>query len=363
VRPQDPIAVPDSDRPRVSLIVPTTRQPDLLVDCLRSLPGGTEGGPACETVVVLNGASDATAEVVRTGVRGARVAESAVNLGVAGGDNLGRELARGELLVFLHDDVALEPGWLAALVAVADARPEAGAVGSRVLDPDGRLQTAGAVVFRDGSSWPLRDPSTPERGIGAADYCSSSSLLVRAEAWDAVGGMDERLFPAYHVDVDLGLAVWASGRSVLCALDARVRHRRGASSSERFRGFVGPRNQAHVHKKWRAALAEHVPCPDGPVAAEPQARARAEAAAERVRRDWRPPPASAPGRPAPRDPAERERAALERASEVNAAYIAELEARADRNEGALQAIYSTRWWRLRERILPALRRVPRSRRP
>ena len=285
LRPGDPIAVPGSDQPRVSIIVPTTRQPGLLADCLRSLPAATDGGPPCETVVVLNGASAETVEAVRTGVRGARVAESGVNLGVAGGDNLGRDLARGELLVFAHDDVVFQPGWLTALVAVADARPEAGAVGSRVLDPDGRLQTAGAVVFRDASSWVLQDPSTPEHGISAADYCSSSSLLVRAETWDAVGGMDERLFPAYHVDVDLGLAVWAAGRSVLCALDARVRHRRGSSSSDRFRGFVGVRNQAAVRRKWRAALDQHVPCPEGPALAEPQARMRAEAAAERVHRD------------------------------------------------------------------------------
>ncbi len=361
--PPDPIAVPDSDEPRVSIVVPTTRQPELLASCLRSLSAGTVGGPPCETVVVLNGASDDTVDLVRTGVHGARVAESAVNLGVAGGDNLGRDLARGELLIFVHDDTVFEPGWLVALVAVADSRPEAGAVGSRVLDPDGRLQTAGAVVFRDGSSWLLRDPSTPEHGISAADYCSSSSLLVRADTWDAVGGMDERLFPAYHVDVDLGLAVWAAGRSVLCALDARVRHRRGSSSSDRFRGFVGLRNKAQVRKKWRAALNERVACPEGPAAAEAPARSRAEAAAERLRRAWKPRTSSGAGRPAPRDLAERERAALERASEVHTAYIADLEALADRAEGELYAISATRWWRLRERIAPALVRVRRPRRP
>jgi GT2 family glycosyltransferase len=363
VTPPGPIVVPGSDKPRVSIVVPTTRQPELLARCLRSLPAGTHGGPPCETVVVLNGAGDDTVGLVRTGVQGARVAESAVNLGVAGGGNLGRDLARGELLVFVHDDTVFEPGWLAALVAAADARPEAGAVGSRVLDPDGRLQTAGAVVFRDASSWLLRDPATPEHGIGAADYCSSSSLLVRAETWDAVGGMDERLFPGYYVDVDLALAVWAAGRSVLCALDARVRHRRGSSSSDRFRGFVGLRNQAQVREKWRAALDEQVACPDGQAAAATLACARAAAAAERVRRIWKPRPSPRAPRPAPRDLPERQRAALERASEVHMAYIAELEALADRAEGELRAMSSTRWWRLRDRIPPALRRLPRPRRP
>ncbi|MDX6673858.1 MAG: hypothetical protein QOH11_1276 [Solirubrobacteraceae bacterium] len=361
--PQGRIAVPGSDEPRVSIVVPTTRQPELLAGCLRSLTAATLGGPPCETVVVLNGASDETTDLVRTGVDGARVAESAVNLGVAGGDNLGRDLARGELLIFVHDDTVFEPGWLGALVAVADARPEAGAIGSRVLDPDGRLQTAGAVVFRDGSSWLLRDPATPEHGVSAADYCSSSSLLVRAETWDAVGGMDERLFPAYHVDVDLGLAVWAAGRSVLCALDARVRHVRGSSSSDRFRGFVGLRNKAQVREKWRAALDERVACPAGPAAAEAPACARAEAAAERVRRTWKPQTGSGVGRPSPRDLTERERAALERASEVHTAYIAKLEVLADRAEGELHAIYSSRWWRLRERIPPALRHARWPRRP
>jgi hypothetical protein len=175
--------------------------------------------------------------------------------------------------------------------------------------------------------------------------------------------MDERLFPAYHVDVDLGLAVWAAGRSVLCALDARVRHRRGSSSSDRFRGFVGLRNKAQVCEKWRAALNERVACPEGPAAAEAPACARAEAAADRVRRVWKPRTGSGAGRPAPRDLAERERAALERASEVHLAYIADLEALADRAEGELNAIAATRWWRLRERLAPALRRVRRPRRP
>jgi GT2 family glycosyltransferase len=362
VTPQGPIAVPGSDEPRVSIVVPTTRQPELLASCLRSLPAGTQGGPPCETVVVLNGASDDTVDLVRTRVHGARVAKSAVNLGVAGGDNLGRDLARGELLLFVHDDTVFEPGWLAALVAVADARPEAGAVGSRVLDPDGRLQTAGAVLFRDASSWLLRDPSTPEQGTSAADYCSSSSLLVRTETWDAVGGMDERLFPAYYADVDLGLAVWAAGWSVLCALGARVRHQRGASSSDRFRGFVALRNQAQVRDKWRGALNERVACPEGPAAAEALACARAAAAAERVRRTWKPRTGSGAGRSAGRDLAQRERGALERASEVHMAYIAELEALADRAEAELHAISATRWWRLRDRIAPARRLVRRLRR-
>jgi GT2 family glycosyltransferase len=387
--PRDAISVPASAAPRVSVIVPTTRQSALLADCLRALAAGTEGGPPCETIVVLNGATPETVDLVRSRVRGAQVVESRVNLGVAGGGNLGREVARGALLAFLHDDTVCEPGWLRALVEVADTRPDAGAVGGRVLHPEGRLQSAGAVIFRDGSSWPLHDPSTPERGTTAVDYCPSCSLLVRAETWDAVGGLDERLFPAYHVDADLGLAVWSLGQTVLCALESRVRHRRGSSSSPLFRSFLGQRNRAKLREKWGAALAEHEPCPDGLEAAAPRAHARVQAAAERARRARRPSGApSASPAPAARtsssvDPAERERAALQRASEVHTAYIAELEARLAASEQrerhaheaaaraaralheaehTLQRIYSGGWWRLRARLLPALRVARRLRR-
>jgi GT2 family glycosyltransferase len=384
VAPDDTIAVPASDAPHVSIVIPTMRQSRLLADCLRSLAPATSGAPPCETIVVLNAADDETTDLVRARVRDARIVASDVNLGVAGGGNLGREAARGELLVFLHDDATCEPGWLAALIDVVEARPDAGAVGSRVLDPGGGLQSAGSVVFRDGSSCPMKDASVPEP-VHAADYCSSSSLLVHVEAWDAVGGMDERLFPAYHVDADLGLAIWALGRTVLCARESRVRHRQRSSSSGRFREFLWLRNRAQLREKWGTALADHVPCPDGPEAAIPAARARVEAAAERIRVGFRPATGPRRGDRAPSaGPEARERAALARAAEVHTAYIAALEAeltaseererhahraagdaaeRLDEAGRTLDAIYTGGWWRLRARLRQALRLAGRLRRP
>jgi GT2 family glycosyltransferase len=382
------IAVPDDESPRVSIIVPTARQPRLLDACLRSLPGAIRGGLPCETLIVLNAADEETSDLVRSGVRGARVVESAVNLGVAGAGNLAREAARGELLAFLHDDVVCAPGCLSALVAVAEKRPDAGAVGSRLLHPDGRPQAAGAVVFRDGSSWPLPDGDSSGAEVTPADYVMSASMLVRSEVWDTVGGMDERFFPAYHVDADLGLAVWSAGCSVLCACDSRVRHRRGSSSSEPFREFLIERNRVQLREKWSTVLDGHeVRAPEGPEASVARARARVDAAAEQVRREFR--RAARPG--ASRPPARpnrqaRERTAVERAAAVNAAYAAELEARLarldaaveaerrahrvaadtarrlDRAERTLHEIYSGGWWRLRAALLPALRLARRLRR-
>jgi O-antigen biosynthesis protein len=258
LRRPGPLVVPSDADPRVSLIVLAARRGDLLRACLAALPAATTGGPSCETVIVLNGATPEVQTLVHEDVEGARVVSSAVNLGVAGGANLGRSVARGELLVILHDDAEPRRGWLASLVAVADRNPEAGIVGSRVVYPDGTPQGAGGVVFGDG--WPamLQDDPPPSLLERPVDFCQSCALLVRSRLWDSRGGLDEEFFPAYFVDVDLAMAAWQAGWSVLCALHAVVAHHRTASSTAEYVDFLVQRNRLRLSQKWTAALSQHV---------------------------------------------------------------------------------------------------------
>ena len=78
----------------------------------------------------------------------------------------------------------------------------------------------GYPVPRDGMTEPLgrgEPADTPAHGARRrVDYCGSNSLLVRATTWDAVGGLDERFFPANYVDVDLGMKIRERGQVVLC---------------------------------------------------------------------------------------------------------------------------------------------------
>jgi hypothetical protein len=195
---------------------------------------------------------------VRDGVEGARVVGSPVNLGVAGGGNLGRGVARGDLLVILHDDAEPRPGWLAELVSVADRHPEAGVVGSRVVNPDGTLQGAGGVVFANGDVGKLTDDPPPSLLERPVDFCQSCALLVRSRLWDSLGGLDEEFFPAYFVDVDLGIAAWQAGWSVLCAQHAEAAHHGGASNTVDYIRFLLQRNQERLCQKWPVALSQHV---------------------------------------------------------------------------------------------------------
>jgi GT2 family glycosyltransferase len=206
---------------------------------------------------------------------------------LAGAGNHGREIARGELLVLLHDDAEVEPGWLEALVETADAHPEAGVIGGKVLFPDRRLQNAGMILWRNGGTSPPWVGEAPGSAafdrLRAVDYCGTSSLLVRAAVWDAVGGLDERFYPVYYVDVDLAMAVRRLGLAVLYQPRSSIRHHQGASGVLRFRLFVCERNRLLFLEKWGAALEAHEPPEADSASAVERAMARAEAFAEACR--------------------------------------------------------------------------------
>lgn len=272
--------------PRVSVVIPATSTRALLQACLRSLAIHCPADIAHEIIVVLN-ESDGDDGISRD-FPDVKFVASPVNLGLAGAGNRARALARGELLVLLHDDAEIEAGWLEALVRTVDACPHVGAVGSKVLDPDGRLQSAGMILWRDATTsppWVGDEPGADAfRESRAVDYCGTSSLLVRASSWDAVGGLDERFYPVYYVDVDLAMGLRQAGFVALYQPRSVIRHRRGASaSSMRWRHWVAARNRLLFLEKWASALEEHEPAEPDSVEAIACALARAAAAADRCR--------------------------------------------------------------------------------
>src|SRR5262245_33098849 len=220
--------------PRASIILLAWKREDLLVRCLRSLSDTLGRSVEHEVIVVSNDAPQALRDSLRSQARGVRLVEAHANLGFAGGCNLGASVARGEYLVFLNDDCIVAPRWLDWLVSTADANPQAGAVGSLLLFPDGRIQEAGAIIWADGWVMPvgrfLPGDSLEWHFVRPVDYASACSLLVTRRAWDQVGGFDRDYHPAYFEDVDLCLALREKGYQVLLEPRSRVWHHESASS-------------------------------------------------------------------------------------------------------------------------------------
>lgn len=245
---------------------------ELLAGCLESLQRNLNGAIATETIIVFNGTPEAEREGVRELLGSSEVIVSPVNFGFGGGNNRAAASARGEYLVLLNDDVEIQPGWLEPLVETADAHPDAGAVGSRILHPDGSLQEAGSVVWSDGSSIGVGRglPRGSHRYdyLRQIDYVSACSLLVRRATFERLGGFDERFFPGYNEDVDLCFGIRRLGQRVLYQPRSVVVHHESQTGAQA-KTFLIIRGRARLREKWRSELAwQPEPRPSDPVAIE-----------------------------------------------------------------------------------------------
>ncbi len=136
-----------------------------------------------------------------------RILETGANLGFAAGNNAGLRAAHGRHLVLLNNDTRVRPGWLAALVAAAEASERVGAVTSKLLfmDRPGVIQNTGTLLLSDGGGGD-RGTGEPDDGrFGEREdvfgFCGAAALL-RREALDDVGEFDSDFF-MYYEDTDL----------------------------------------------------------------------------------------------------------------------------------------------------------------
>jgi GT2 family glycosyltransferase len=206
-----------------------------------------------EVVVWDNASADGAVERLRAAA-GVRIVRAPENLGFAAANNRAAALSRSAWIAALNPDAFPEPGWLQALLDAAQAS-EADAVASLQLDdadPE-RLDGAGdafsvaGIAWRGGFGRPRRE--APRTVVEVFAPCAAAALY-RREAFEAVGGFDERYF-CYFEDVDLGARLRARGGRVVFAPEAVVRHV-GSASAQTVSGFAeyhGARNRLWTFAK------------------------------------------------------------------------------------------------------------------
>jgi N-acetylglucosaminyl-diphospho-decaprenol L-rhamnosyltransferase len=180
-----------------------------------------------QLLIVDNASSDGTPELARSLGPRVKVIETGKNLGFAGGCHVGADESEAPLLLFLNPDSRPEPDCLEWLRAAAHAHPGWGAWQAAVLLEDGSINTSGGVIHFLGFGW-AGDCGRPASVLPAQDrliaFPSGAAMVVRREAWNAVDGLDRTYF-MYGEDLDLGLRLWLSGRSVGLVPRARITHR------------------------------------------------------------------------------------------------------------------------------------------
>jgi len=196
-----------------------------------------------ELVIVDNGTDPEVADRVAA-ASGARVVRTGANLGYGGGANAGARGATAPWLVVANPDVEWLPGALDALLAAAQRHPDAGALGPALLNEDGTVYpsarelpslTQGVGHALLGRVWPgnpwtrayqrRQETAGEERTAG---WLSGACLLLRRDAFEAVGGFDDDYFMFFE-DVDLGERLGRAGRTSVYVPSARVVHVGGVS--------------------------------------------------------------------------------------------------------------------------------------
>ena len=238
---------PGVDWPFVSVLILNWNGRRLLPACLSALAQTDYPAGAWETVLVDNASTDGSLEAALEAFPWAQGRRNPANWGFARGYNRAMAEAPGKYVALLSSDTRGRPGWLAALVAAAEADPRVAAATAKLVFPPhsphaGRIQNAGGLLLRDGSG---RDRGTVVQGTevtyeadgGQYDraeevfFFSGAAVLLRKEALDDCGLFDERFF-MYYEDLDLSWRFRLRGWKVLYVPEAVVEHEHAASSGE-----------------------------------------------------------------------------------------------------------------------------------
>ncbi len=248
----------------LAIVIVSYNVRDLLRACLQSVYEDVARTPGlhAEVVVVDNASADGSAEMVAEEFPLVRLIASKENLGFAGGNNRGMELlgfgsgsrrerhqglARPQAVFLLNPDTELQPGALAELTGFLERHPKVGGCCPRLNYGDGRFQHS---AFRfPGILQLLLDLHPIPRLMNTRvngryprhlyegqkpfpiDFALGAALMVRAEAIDAVGLLDEGYF-MYAEEVDWQMRMQQKGWPMYCVPTARVTHYEGQSSRQ-----------------------------------------------------------------------------------------------------------------------------------
>ena len=236
--------------PSLVAVVVTHDSAAALPGCLAAL--AAEDVPA---IVVDNASRDRSAAVAEAA--GAQVIRNARNEGYGRANNIGvRAATAARHVLILNPDVTLRPGATAALLAAAEAWPEAGLYAPRIVEPDGRFFYQPRSLLAPYLANPAGRRDLPE-GDACAPYLSGACLMVDRDRFLTIGGFDENIFLFYEDD-DLCRRVADAGHALVHVHRAQVLHGRGRSSApERGRVFRtrwhGAWSRAYVARKYRLA--------------------------------------------------------------------------------------------------------------
>lgn len=226
----DSVARAVQSPPDVTVSIVNTSNRDQLLDCLSSLAAESDRRATVEVVVLDNDSDDDSVAAIRSRFPDVRVIEQRARHGFGANHNAVIRATTGRHVFVLNDDTIVHPGAIDTLVDYLDARAAVGAVGPRVMFPDGS---------RHPSAWRFPSPQAALVGLAtlsrrgvvqsdtdeprAVDWAHGCALMVRRETLDVTGPFDEEFF-IYSEETDLCRRIWSKGQEVHYVPRALVTH-------------------------------------------------------------------------------------------------------------------------------------------
>ncbi len=253
------LVFPKVKEPVVSVVIPVYNQFGYTYNCLKAVLAHS-GGTEYEIIVADDHSTDHVAELEKI-VDGITIIHNSENLNFLLNCNNAAKQVRGKYILFLNNDTQVQPGWLRPMVRLLEEDNRVGMVGAKLIYPEGILQEAGGILWKDGSAWNyghMKNPSDPEFCyVKEADYVSGAAIIIRADLWKQIGGFDTSFVPAYYEDTDLAFEVRKRGYKVLFQPASIVVHFEGVSNgTDTSTGLKKYQvtNQNKFFEKWKAVL-------------------------------------------------------------------------------------------------------------
>lgn len=243
---------PEPTLPSLSIAILTKDNPESLQRCLDSLISQTQY-PQIEILIIDNGSQTAQLPAPRAGITLSRHAW-ARPFNLAAMCNLAADKARGEVLLFLHDDTEiLEGDWLRRLATLL-LRDRVGAVGPRLVNANGESEPAGTIPLLHGLHHPVCAQINTELHHGqqhAAHRVAAlpaTALMVKRAVYRQVGGMDEQNFPNRAADTDFCVRLERAGHTLWWTPDSTLVHHSDGSTA------AGESDNDALLRKWGCSL-------------------------------------------------------------------------------------------------------------
>lgn len=250
------MSFPVYDAPRVSIIMPTSNNPEHTFHCLENILAHAD--IPYELIVVSHASHEVTNSLLEK-TEGIKILPVTLEEEFTQGYTLAARMARGNSLLFLENDTVVSRDWLSTLVHTLDAVPQCGAVGCKIVSHGGTIREAGGILWNDGSLAEYGRMENPDNFaynyLRSVDYCSRTCLLTPKEVYLELGGFDARYYSGFYEDIDYCMKLHSRGYSVWYQPAVEIFHY-GWTSRERSYPSHQVNKEKFIHR-WASRLKDY----------------------------------------------------------------------------------------------------------